>query len=87
MRSKFTPLVTQIGWLLGVASLVAYKVFFDETIEGLVEYYSRALGMRGEDIRLLERWFLSGLNYEAVISREHYLEVMLRLAPHRATAS
>lgn len=47
MKSKFTPLVTQIGWLLGVASLVAYKVFFDETIEGLVEYYSRALGMCG----------------------------------------
>ncbi len=48
-----------------------------------MEYYSRVLGMQTADVRLLERWFLCGLNYEAVISREHYLEVMLRLAPHR----
>ena len=53
MRSRFQAEVGQIGWLLGISTLVAYKVFFDETIEGLVEYYSGVLGMRGGDLRLL----------------------------------
>jgi hypothetical protein len=29
MKSKFSPAVGQIGWLLGVATMVAYKIFFD----------------------------------------------------------
>jgi hypothetical protein len=87
LRSHFSPAVGQIGWLLGVATLVAYKVFYDETIEGLLQYYSQVLAMRANDLRLLERWFLAGLNYEAVVSNAHYLEVMLRLIAPRSTHS
>jgi hypothetical protein len=83
MRSRFPAEVGQIGWLLGVATLVAYKVFFDETIEGLIQYYSRVLGMPGDDLRLLERWFLEGLSYEVVVSNRHYMEVMMRLLAPR----
>ena len=80
MKSKFQPEADQVGWLLGVSTMVAYKIFVDETVEGLAEYYCRVLGISGGDLLSLERWFLAGLNYEVVVSNLHYIEMLLRLA-------
>ena len=33
------------GWFMGVSTLVAYKVYYDEPIEGLIEYFADAMSM------------------------------------------
>ena len=79
MKSKFQPEVSQIGWLLGISTMVAYKIFGDETVEGLAEYYCSILNITSENLVVLERWFLAGLNYEVVISNLQYAEMLMRI--------
>jgi hypothetical protein len=52
--------------------MIAHKLFFDETIEGLMAYYSRILEINYTTITHLERSFLAYLDYEVVITNKHF---------------
>jgi len=65
-----------ISWLLVTATIVAYKIFYDEEIEGLTSHYAKMLKMKNEDLVSLEIWFLHQLNYEIYVSNRQYFEIM-----------
>jgi hypothetical protein len=68
-----------LGWLLGISTVVAYKVYYDETIEGLMEFFAGELTKSMDELAKLERWFLSTVNYELVVSSQQYQNMMLEL--------
>jgi hypothetical protein len=39
-----------IGWLLGVSTIVAYKLYYDEPIEGLLEWFCEGMSMSLSDL-------------------------------------
>ena len=65
--------------LLTLSTMVAYKISHDESMEGMIEYYSGVLRVGQADLIALERWFLETLNYEVTVSGRYYYEVMRRV--------
>ena len=63
MKSKIELKPTNISWLLIIAAIVANKIFYDEELYGLLEYFSNLLEMKIEDVIYLEKWFLQSINY------------------------
>ena len=69
-KTKLTP--KNVCWILSIGTIVAYKIYYDEPVEGLVESFAHILKIKREDIISMERYFLSEINHEAVISNEQY---------------
>jgi hypothetical protein len=61
-----------VCWILSVGTIIAYKLYYDEPVEGLVESFAYILKLGKDDIITLERHFLEGIDHEAVISSEQY---------------
>ena len=47
---------------------MAYKIYYDEPVEGLIDSFAHILKIKREDIISLERHFLGEIDHEAVIS-------------------
>ena len=47
-----------VCWILSVGTIIAYKIYYDEPVEGLVESFAYILKLSKEDIITLERHFL-----------------------------
>jgi hypothetical protein len=43
LRSQLKINNENAGWLLGIAAIIGYKIFYDETLEGIVNYFSSVL--------------------------------------------
>lgn len=69
-ETKLTP--KNVCWILSIGTIVAYKIYYDETVEGLVDSFAHILKIKREEIICLERHFLSEIKHEAVISNEQY---------------
>ena len=69
-----------LGWLLGISTIVSYKIYYDEPVTGLFECYASILGLSVDEIVVLERWFLQKLNYEVVVSTKQYQTILFQLA-------
>ena len=39
-----------VGWLLGISTIVAYKLYYDEPIEGLLEWFCEGMSMSLPDL-------------------------------------
>ncbi len=75
-----TKLTTRnVCWILSIGTIVAYKIYYDEPVEGLVDSFAYILKIKREDIVTLERHFLSEINYEAVISNEQYHSTLFQI--------
>ena len=46
-------------WIMSVGTIIAYKIYFDEPVGGLVESFADILGISRSNIMDLERYFLS----------------------------
>lgn len=68
-----------LGWMLGISAIVAYKIYYDEPVTGLFECYGAILGLSIDEIVLMERWFLQKLNYEVVVSTKQYQTILFQL--------
>ena len=68
-----------VGWLLGISTVVSYKVYYDETIEGLMQFFGQTMGLTAQELARLERWFLGAVNYELVVSSVQYQSMMKQL--------
>lgn len=42
-----------VGWLLSTATIVAYKIYYDEPIDGLVDYFASLLGLENAEVAQL----------------------------------
>lgn len=47
-----------VCWILSIGTIVAYKIYYDEPVEGLVDSFAYILNLSKEDIITLERHFL-----------------------------
>jgi hypothetical protein len=68
-----------LGWMLGVATIVAYKVYYDEPVKGLFECFGSIMGLAIEEVALMERWFLQKLSYEVVVSTKQFQTILFQL--------
>lgn len=68
-----------LGWMLGVSTIVAYKVYYDEPVTGLFECFGSIMGLSIDEIALMERWFLQKLNYEVVVSTKQFQTILFQL--------
>jgi hypothetical protein len=64
---------------LSIGTIVAYKIYYDEPVEGLVESFAYILKIKKEDIINLERHFLGEIDHEAVISNQQYHSVLYQI--------
>lgn len=68
-----------VGWLLSTATIVAYKIYYDEPIGGLLDYFASLMGVESAEVAQLERWFLQCVGYEVVVSNSQYQSVLFQL--------
>ena len=68
-----------LGWMLGISTIVAYKIYYDEPVTGLFECFGTILGLSIDEIATMERWFLQKLNYEVVVSTKQYQTILFQL--------
>lgn len=59
--------------------MIAYKLYYDEEIEGLVECFSGIMKIERQDLIDLERCFLEEIDYSTVIRNNEYHLVMSKL--------
>ena len=78
-ESERTLNKSNVCWILSVATIVAYKIYYDEPVEGLVQSFAYILKIKREDIINLERVFLAAINHEAVISNQQYHSVLYQI--------
>jgi hypothetical protein len=52
-RGRITLEVNSVGWLLGVSTVVAYKLYFDEPVDGIMEWFCEGMGMELPQLILL----------------------------------
>ena len=57
-----------VCWILSVGTIVAYKIYYDEPVKGLIDSFAHILKIKREDIISLERHFLGEIDHEAIIS-------------------
>lgn len=67
------------AWVLTVSTILAYKLYYDEEIEGLMECFMDVVGASRKDLIDLERCFLGAIDYNTVISNYHYHFVLSEL--------
>ena len=68
-----------LGWMLGISTIVAYKIYYDEPVTGLFECFGTILGLSIDEIVMMERWLLQKLNYEVVVSTKQYQTILFQL--------
>lgn len=78
-RSQMALSEGSAGWLLSTATIVAYKIYYDEPIGGLVDYFASLMGLENGEVAQLERWFLQCVGYEVVVSNSQYQSVLFQL--------
>jgi hypothetical protein len=66
--SKITINGTNACWILSISTIIAYKIYYDEHVEGLVESFSNILEVKGQQIINMERYFLGKISFQAVIT-------------------
>ena len=45
-------------WILSVSTIIGYKIYYDEPVEGLISSFADILEISAQDTRHLERYFL-----------------------------
>lgn len=66
-------------WIVSVATIIAYKIYYDEPVEGLIESFSEILQISGVETRRLERYFLEQIEFQAVVTNEQYHTMLSRV--------
>ena len=69
----------EAGWVLCVATVVAYKLYYDEEIEGLFECFQGVMRVSKRDLVDLERCFLEAIDYNTVIRNHDYHFILQKL--------
>ena len=65
--------------MLCVATLVAYKLYYDEEIEGLIDCFKGIMKIHRQDLIDLERCFLEEIDYATVVRNYDYHFIMAKL--------
>ena len=65
--------------MLCVATVIAYKLYYDEEIEGLIDCFTNIMKVERQDFIDLERCFLEEIDYATVIRNYDYHFVMSKL--------
>ena len=68
-----------VTWILSVATIIAYKIYYDEPVEGLIDSFAGILEISNSDAKLLERYFLEQIEFQAVITNEQYHIMLSRV--------
>lgn len=66
--------------MLCVATVIAYKLYYDEEIEGLLDFFREMMGISKKDLVDLERCFLEEIDYNTVIRNYDYHYMLSRLS-------
>ena len=53
-----------------MATIIAYKIYYDEPVEGLIDSFAGILEISNNEAKLLERYFLEQIEFLAVITNE-----------------
>lgn len=67
------------AWVLSVATIVGYKLFYDEEIEGLMDCFMEVMKISRKDLIDLERCFLEEIGYNTVIYNKDYHFILAEL--------
>ena len=67
------------AWVLTVSTIIAYKLYYDEEIEGLMECFMGVMGIPRKDLIDLERCFFEAIDYNTVISNYDYHFILAKL--------
>ena len=67
------------SWVLGVATVIAYKLYYDQEIEGLIDCFTGIMKIDRQDLIDLERCFLEEIDYATVIRNYEYHFIMSKL--------
>ena len=62
-----------------VATMLAYKVAFDDTLSGILEYYGELMGVDKGQMMQLEKCFLEQIDYNTVVRNYQYHLVLSQL--------
>lgn len=68
------------AWLLGIATIVAYKIYYDEELEGLVDFFAGIFNINRKDLIDLERCFLETIKYNTIVRNYEYHAILSKLA-------
>lgn len=71
--------IEESAWVLCVATVIAYKLFYDEEIEGLIDCFTGIMKIQRQDLIDLERCFLEEIDYATVVRNYDYHFIMAKL--------
>jgi hypothetical protein len=58
LSARYKVKLEESAWVLCVATVIAYKLYYDEEIEGLLDFFRELMGISKKDLVDLERCFL-----------------------------
>lgn len=74
--SKIKLNCENVIWILSVSTIVAYKIYYDEPVEGLIDSFSSILEISQQDTRTLERYFLEQIEFQAITTNQQYYTML-----------
>lgn len=66
--SKIEVNGASVCWVMSIATIIAYKIYYDDPVSGLVDSFSDILEIPKSDIMDLERYFLDEIRFQAAIT-------------------
>ena len=68
-----TPLTgANACWILSISTIIAYKIYYDEPVGGLIDSFSSILEVNRTQIMDLEGFFLGQISFQAAVTSEQY---------------
>lgn len=59
-------------WILSTSTIIAYKIYYDEPVGGLVDSFSSILEVTRDQIMDMEGYFLGQILFQAIVTNEQY---------------
>lgn len=78
-NSKRKVKFEESAWILCVSTVIAYKLYYDEEVEGLIDCFTEIMKITKQDLIDLERCFLDEIDYATVIKNYDYHFLMSKL--------
>lgn len=76
IRRNSKPDWNDAAWILAIATIEAFKVFYDEELEGMFDCFENVLKIAKQDLIDLERCFLQKIDYNVIIQNYDYQFVL-----------
>ena len=68
-----------IGWIISVSTIIAYKIYYDNQMEDLMSYFADITYLPINELGDIERIFLEAIDYRTIIDPAQYQYVVAKI--------